>query len=249
MTPEKLLDFLVSTEFYQLIDKTDEFLKIDPKVDGDKDGKITLFLDFYFRERLAGPTLQNYAKQILDFLSDEEIESLLNFIQQNLFELREKLWQEEPKKEEKETQQAPEETLEDREKRYIEIMKELIQKNTTKLPQINISKTTEKQPIESIKETSEQNQEPMQQNTNTQVIINNKKANSSQNQIIVQAKDFKTITFEPKDKHLESENVIKLQEKSTIDQTLPETTIVISKKKSEEETKDNQNETLDLSKL
>jgi hypothetical protein len=193
--------------------------------------------------------LQNYAKQILDFLSDEEIENLLNFIQQNLFELREKLWQEEPKKEEREIQQAPTETLEDREKRYIEIMKELIQKNTTKLPQTNISKTTEKQPIESIKETSEQNQEPMQQNTNTQVIINNKKTNSSQNQIMIQAKDFKTITFEPKDKHLESENVIKLQEKSTLDQTLPETTIVISKKKSEEETKDNQNETLDLSKL
>lgn len=95
MPPEKLLNFLVSQEFYQLVDKIDEVLQIDPKIDGEKDGKVTFFLDRYFRRRLSGLALRNYAKNVIDFLSDEERDNLLNFIQQNFFDLREKLWQEE----------------------------------------------------------------------------------------------------------------------------------------------------------
>jgi hypothetical protein len=130
MPPEKLLNFLVSKEFYQLIDKADEFLKIDPKLDGEKDGKVTLFLDYYFRERLSSQTLKNYAKQILDFLSDEEIDNLLNFIHQNFFDLRENLWQEEKVLEEtlEETEETKPETFEEKERRYQEIMEPLIKR-------------------------------------------------------------------------------------------------------------------------
>jgi len=134
MPTEKLFDFLVSQEFYQLIDKTDEFLKIDPKVDGEKDSKVTFFLDRYFRERLSGTTLQNYAKQILDFLSDEEIDGLLNFVNENFSNLREKLWQEEittQEQEEIDTQEIEKikpVTFEEKAKKYQEIMESLIKK-------------------------------------------------------------------------------------------------------------------------
>jgi hypothetical protein len=134
MPTEKLFDFLVSQEFYQLIDKTDEFLKIDPKVDGEKDSKVTFFLDRYFRERLSGTKLQNYAKQILDFLSDEEIDNLLNFINENFSNLREKLWQEEittQEQEEIDTQEIEKikpVTFEEKTKKYQEIMESLIKK-------------------------------------------------------------------------------------------------------------------------
>jgi len=187
MPPKKLLDFLVSPGFYQLIDRTDEFLKIDPKVDGEKDGKVTLFLDYYFRERLSGSTLKIYAKQILDFLSDEEINNLLNFVQQNFFDLREKLWQEE--KVLKETEETKPETFEEKAKKYQEIMEPLIKR-----------------------------------------IARPEKEKAKE-------KTFKTITFQPEEKHPEPESP----------KTLPETAIII--KKTEEEKPKEGEEVLDLSKL
>jgi hypothetical protein len=143
MPTEKLSKFLASEEFDSLIDKTDEFLKIDLKNETDKDIKVALFLENYFRERLSGSTLKNYAKQILDFLSDEEIDNILNFVQQNFFDLREQLWQEKPAEETMEESEKIEEirpeTFEEKEKRYQEIIAPLIKR---------ISKPEEKKPIE-----------------------------------------------------------------------------------------------------
>lgn len=127
---EKLKKFLISDEFYELADKLDEILNIDPKQDFERDSKVVIFLDTYFREKLAGESLINYIKTNFDWLSEEELNKFLNFIQENLFQKREELWQEEVQ--EKEPEIAVEEPLEEKEKRYLELIKNIIQPMETK---------------------------------------------------------------------------------------------------------------------
>jgi hypothetical protein len=274
MPTEKLFKFLTSEEFDSLIDKTDEFLKIDLKNEINKDIKVALFLERYFRERLSEPILQNYAKQILDFLSDEEIENLLNFIQQNLFELREKLWQEEQELnlEEKYSNLEKkyskiEEAFEEKEKRYIELMKTLIQANTPttkdqgkpKLQQDN--KSLDLAPQKNINNTNiehiEQKQNEYQPTTNLQKLEESdqtipqtdQQTEKTQQKIInLKEKNFKTISFEPQEKHSQSANILELKEKTNESNNLPETTIIITKKKDTELPK-KEDSALDLSKL
>jgi hypothetical protein len=267
MPTEKLLNFLGEKEFMQLIDQTDAFLKIDPNIDNIKDRKVSRFIYKYFRERLSEPTLKNYAKQILDFLSDEEIENLLNFIQQNLFELREKLWQEEQELNLEEKYSKIEEAFEEKEKRYIELMKTLIQANTPttknqdkpKLQQDN--KSLDLAPQKNINNTNiehiEQKQNEYQPTTNLQKLEESdqtipqtdQRTEKTQQKIInLKEKNFKTISFEPQEKHSQSANILELKEKTNESNNLPETTIIITKKKDTELPK-KEDSALDLSKL
>ncbi len=130
---EKLKKFLISDEFFGLVDKLDEVLNINPDQDFERDSKVVVFLDTYFRDKLAGETLINYLKTNFDWLSEKELNKLLDFIQENLFQKREELWKEEVQ--EKEPEIAVEEPLEEREKRYLELMKKIIQPIETKSPQ------------------------------------------------------------------------------------------------------------------
>lgn len=124
MENKKLENFLISGEAYSFIDKIDEFLKIDPDKDVEKDMDITDIVYKYFFEKLSGESLVNYLKEKLKWLSEEEIQNLLEFIAKNLSQRREELWQEEPEEE----KTTPEETYEEKEKKYMELMKTMIKK-------------------------------------------------------------------------------------------------------------------------
>ncbi len=121
---EKLKKFLISDEFYKLVDNLDNMLDVDPEQDFKKDFDVVGFLYTYFKEKLEGENLINYLKTKLDWLTEENLNNLLKFIQENLHQKREELWQEEtPKKEEK---IIPQESFEEKEKRYLELMKSIV---------------------------------------------------------------------------------------------------------------------------
>ena len=128
--PEKVRNFIYTDQYFQIIDKLDEVLNIDPN-DMEKDSKVALFVDRYFTERLSGESLREFIKNTLDFISEEEIEKVIDFMTKNFLDLRESLWQEE---EIKETEGAlTEETFEEKEKRYLEMMKNLIKSGEVRL--------------------------------------------------------------------------------------------------------------------
>jgi predicted RNA-binding protein YlqC (UPF0109 family) len=129
MENKKLETFLISGEFYDWINKIDEFLKIDPNKDIEKDLNIAIVVYKYFFEKLSGENLINYLKEKINWLSEEKFQELLEFIVKNLSQRREELWQKE-KKEEIEESISPE-GLEERERRYFELMKTVIKKPET----------------------------------------------------------------------------------------------------------------------
>ncbi len=136
---EKLKDFLVSDEFFYLLSKINELLDINIEQDFGKVADVAVFLDIYFRERIYGEDLINYLKTNLSWLSEENLNNLLKFIQENLHPKREELWQEETSKTETET--IPQESFEEKEKRYLELMKSIV-----KPIEENEKKTQQEQP-------------------------------------------------------------------------------------------------------
>lgn len=120
---EKIIEFLISPEFYNdwflfttnafNIKSTENFLKFVA---------VLRFLDMWVRENWSDEESFSKAKEIMGFsnFTEEEINKILNFINQNFALKRTELWQEALK--------TPEivDDFDEKEKRYLEFMKTLV---------------------------------------------------------------------------------------------------------------------------
>jgi hypothetical protein len=126
MNKEKITEFIGSDEHFKIIEKIGNFLKITwenermPKI-------INLTEDIIRYNQTSETQVKELIKKWLDFLNEEEINNLYNFLNENFLPKVRELWQEEDIIEtEIEGVEKNEETFEEKEKRYIELMKEII---------------------------------------------------------------------------------------------------------------------------
>jgi len=134
MGKEKIIEFIGSDEHFKLIEELGNFLKITwgdermPKI-------INLTEDILRYNQTSETPVKELIKKWLDFLNEEEVNNFYQFLNENFLPKVRELWQEEIP-ETKET----EETFEEKEKRYIELMKEII-----KYPQFQKKEKIEKE--------------------------------------------------------------------------------------------------------
>jgi hypothetical protein len=206
MSELKAIQFLASNEHFNIIEQIGNFLQMT--WEDERMSKIFALTEDIIRYNQTSETsVKELIKKWLDFLNEEEVNKLYNLLEENLLPKVRELWQEEDIAEERgeeieEGETTEEESFEEKEKRYIELMKTIIQ-----YPQ--------RPKQEKIEEKPQKKEEPTKE-----------------------FKEYKTITFEPKEEH----------KKETEEESLPETTIVITKKK-EEDTPKEEGKFLDLSKL
>jgi hypothetical protein len=206
MTFPKAIQFILSDEHLEIIEKIGKFLNINWGEEK-MQNIIALTEDILRYNQTSETQVKELIKKWLDFLQEDEVNNLYQFLEENFLPKVRELWQEEDITEERgeeteESEKTEEESFEEKEKRYIELMKTII-----------------KYPQKPIEEKLEKKEEPTKE-----------------------FKEYKTITFEPKEEHK-----IDISQKNP-KETLPEGAIVITKKKEEEKPKEGE-EFLDLSKL
>jgi hypothetical protein len=127
MTEEKALEFLGSEEELKIIETIGNLLKIG--WEDEKISKIGYLTEEIIRFNKTSETqVKETIKKWLDFLNEDEINNLYQFLTENFLPKVRELWQEEEKPEEESVEKAViEETFEEKEKRYLEMMKNLVQ--------------------------------------------------------------------------------------------------------------------------
>ena len=225
----KALEFLGSDDELNIIVQIGNLLQINPE-----DPKVSkifrLSEDIIRYNQTAEPQVKELIKKWLHFLNEEEVNNLHQFLEENLLPTVRKLWQQDDtdddEKEDIDQEKEKEENFDEKEKRYIQIMKtiikhpELLKNQKTKEKIFNIS--TENINSENIKKEEPQKQE-------------------------VKNAEYKTITFQPEKEYKEA--VILKNQTTKTSENLPDETIVIIKKKEEDKNPDDEDKLLDLSKL
>jgi len=203
MASTKAIEFIGSSEYFEIIKKIGDIFNI---IWGDKRmPKIIALINNILRYNQTSETsVKELIKKWLDFLQEEEVNKLYQFLEENFLPKVRKLWQEEDVIEE----ESEEKSFEEREKRYIELMETIIQ-----YPQRPKQEKIDEKPKKKEEETKEE------------------------------VKEYKTITFEPQQEYKKE-----ISEKSKPQESLPETIIIITKKKEEEKPSEGE-EFLDLSRL
>jgi hypothetical protein len=133
MFEKKALEFLGSEEELKIIETIGNLLKID--WEDKKISKIGYLTEEIIRFNKTSETqVKELIKKWLDFLNEDEVNKLYQFLNENFLPKVRKLWQEEiPETEgekiegEKTEGEKIEETFEEKEKKYIELMKTVIQ--------------------------------------------------------------------------------------------------------------------------
>jgi hypothetical protein len=224
----KAIKFLGSDEELKIIEEIRNLLGID--WENEKAPPIfSLTEDIIRYNQTAEPQVKELIKKWLDFLNEEEVNNLYQFLEENLLPKVRELWQQDDiddDEKEEMSEEEQEESFDEKEKRYIQLMQtiiehpELLKNQKTKQKILNIS--TENINSESIKKEEPQKQE-------------------------VKNEEYKTITFQPEKEHKEA--VILKNQTTNISENLPDETIVIIKKKDEDKNQDDEDKLLDLSKL
>jgi hypothetical protein len=143
----KAIKFLGSDEELKIIEEIRNLLGID--WENEKAPPIfSLTEDIIRYNQTAEPQVKELIKKWLDFLNEEEANKLYQFLEDNFLPKVRELWQEEDIIEE-ESEKTEEESFEEKEKRYIELMKTII-----KYPQKPIEEKLEKkeEPTKEVKE-------------------------------------------------------------------------------------------------
>jgi hypothetical protein len=128
MFEKKALDFLGSEEELKIIETIGNLLKID--WEDEKISKIGYLTEEIIRFNKTSETqVKELIKKWLDFLNEDEVNKLYQFLNENFLPKVRKLWQEEITETEGEKieSEKTEETFEEKEKKYIELMKKVIQ--------------------------------------------------------------------------------------------------------------------------
>jgi hypothetical protein len=132
----KAIKFLGSDEELKIIEEIRNLLGID--WENEKAPPIfSLTEDIIRYNQTAEPQVKELIKKWLDFLNEDEVNNLYQFLEENFLPKVRELWQEKDiteeeseeneENEENEKPQEAEETFEEKEKRYIELMEKIIQ--------------------------------------------------------------------------------------------------------------------------
>jgi hypothetical protein len=167
----KALKFLGSDEELKIIEEIRNLLGIDWK--NEKSPRIfSLTEDIIRYNQTAETPVKELIKKWLDFLNEDEVNNLYNFLEENFLPKVRELWQEEETQEsveeeaqEESFEETEEEIFEERAKRYIELMQTII-----KYPQRPKQEKVEEKP---------------------------KKKEETKKE----AEEYKTITFQPQQEH------------------------------------------------
>jgi hypothetical protein len=194
MTFPKAIQFILSEEHLEIIEKIGKFLNINWGEEK-MQNIIDLTEDILRYNQTSETPVKELIKKWLDFLNDEEVNNLYQFLSENFLPKVRELWQEEEEEIEEESVERAviEETFEEKEKRYLEMMKNLVQ--------------------------------PIKEKTNP---VETKTEEDTE--------EFKTISYQPQK-----------EEQKPLTENLPENTIVITKKKEEEQK--GEDKLLDISNL
>lgn len=252
MTPEKLLNFLISDEFYsQFLSIVNNFgIKSDENFI--KFVEVNKFFDSWFRENWSQEESYLKAKEIMTNFSDEEIAQILDFINKNFNKQREALWQSESKVEDLES-------MDEKERRYLEIMSTLV-----KFPEANPERKVAKEEPTIVESRLESESVSVSQPKPKQLNLEDglrSEINSEENLKIQE--DIKSRSESVEIEHSLSESDVTVGEESssittanfeleTKEQEEPQQTfdnIVISYKKEEEKKSEEDEKFLDLSNL
>jgi len=124
MAEKHILQFIASDEHLNLIKEICDLFQISW---GDqKMGQIFHLTEDILRYNQTSETpVKELIKKWLDFLNEEEVNKLYNFLEENFLPKVRELWQEEDITEE-ESEETEEESFEERAKRYIELMQTII---------------------------------------------------------------------------------------------------------------------------
>ncbi|GIW67193.1 MAG: hypothetical protein KatS3mg096_061 [Candidatus Parcubacteria bacterium] len=128
---KEIIKFIGSEEYDKQVEDIGKSLGFNW---GDKEmTKIIILMDGIVKYNLTSENqVKEAIKKWLDFLNEEQINSLYNYLKENFLPKVKELWQKEEIEISEET--IPEETFEEKEKKYIEMMKELIKTGELKLP-------------------------------------------------------------------------------------------------------------------
>jgi hypothetical protein len=122
MASTKAIEFIGSSEYFEIIKKIGDLFNI---IWGDKRmPKIIALINNILRYNQTSETsVKELIKKWLNFLQEEEVNKLYQFLEENFLPKVRELWQEEDVIEE----ESEEKSFEEREKRYIELMETIIQ--------------------------------------------------------------------------------------------------------------------------
>jgi hypothetical protein len=228
MASTKAIEFIGSSEYFEIIKKIGDLFNISwgdkrmPKI-------IALINDILRYNQISETPVKELIKKWLDFLNEEEVNKLYNFLEENFLPKVRELWQEEETQESVVVEEVEEETQESVEKE--EAQEESFEETEEESEEKSFEER-EKRYIELMETIIQYPQRPKQEK------IDEKPKKKEEEETKEEVEEYKTITFEPKEEH----------KKETKKESLPETTIVITKKKEEEKPKEGE-EFLDLSKL
>jgi ABC-type glycerol-3-phosphate transport system substrate-binding protein len=124
MSELKAIQFLASNEHFNIIEQIGNFLQMT--WEDERMSKIFSLTEDIIRYNQTSETpVKELIKKWLDFLNEEEVNKLYNFLEENFLPKVRELWQEEDITEE-ESEETEEESFEERAKRYIELMQTII---------------------------------------------------------------------------------------------------------------------------
>jgi hypothetical protein len=119
----KIIKFIGSDEYFKIVEEIGNFFKITwgdermPKI-------INLTEDILRYNQTSETPVKELIKKWLNFLNENEINNLYQFLNENFLPKVSELWQEEETPESEE--EVTKETFEEKEKRYLELMKTMI---------------------------------------------------------------------------------------------------------------------------
>lgn len=236
MIPEKVINFIGSDDFYKIIEEIGKnFFNCDwqnPKMP-----LLIAFVSEVLTTNTKGDALIKLAKEFLNFLNEDELSKFLNYFEENYRSRINELWQQEIE----EPIEKFEEPYEEREKRYLELMKEIVKKP---LQEQSNKEQSNKKVISLTKEEFKEKTKKME-------IFNEELDKKKESTHFEENKDKETkiITYNPEDSKIIPEKVFSWQgeDNQTEKVEFPENVIVI--KKIEENKKNKPDNILDLSNL
>jgi chemotaxis protein histidine kinase CheA len=166
MGKEKIIEFIGSDEFFRIVEEIGNFLKITwedermPKI-------INLAEDILRYNQTSETPVKELIKKWLDFLNEDEVNNLYQFLNENFLPKVRELWQEKNVAEE-EVEKTEEESFEEREKRYLELMKTIIQYPQKPKEKIEKEESKKEEPEKEIEEYKTITFEPQEQKLESQ---------------------------------------------------------------------------------
>jgi hypothetical protein len=177
MAEKKALEFLGSEEELKIIETIGNLLKIG--WEDEKISKIGYLTEEIIRfNKTSEAQVKEVIKKWLDFLNEGEINNLYQFLAENFLPKVKELWQEEEKPEEESVERAViEETFEENEKRYLEMMKNLVQpaKEKTNPVETKTEEDTEEFKTISYQPQKEEQKPPTENLPENTIVITKKK--------------------------------------------------------------------------